>query len=229
MLNNTINDFRYTKSNTTMNAPSQRYDSERILYNNATIAEYLALEAQSDYRHEYEAGRIRAMSGGTLQHSHLAGKIVTFINQEVDRQGKPCMVFTSDARVFISGQQRFYYPDASLVCGPLETAKEDPHSLVNPQLIVEVLSASTEGRDRGDKLHAYSQLASFREYLLIDSRQVRVDLFSRNEEGAWRFAMHTQPEDRVWLQTLETHLLVEALYRDLDLFATEGATGDYPQ
>jgi Uma2 family endonuclease len=147
-----------------------------------TYAEYLALEEESPTRHEYLEGEIYAMAGGTPDHAALAGAVIGIL-----RSGLPlgCRVFTSDLRVRIAETGLSTYPDAAVVCGASLRAADDPIAIVNPVLLVEVTSPSTEDYDRGEKLRHYKQLASLREVLIVSHREPRVTLARREEDGRW--------------------------------------------
>ncbi|MEO0470165.1 MAG: Uma2 family endonuclease, partial [Bacteroidota bacterium] len=116
---------------------------------NLSIEEYLQHEAGSDVRHEYHNGQVFAMAGGSLHHGILGNAINAELN--ILCRGKKSTPFNGDVRVRIEAANRFVYPQASVVCGPVQTSREDEHAIVNPILIAEVLSDSTEGYDRGAK------------------------------------------------------------------------------
>jgi Uma2 family endonuclease len=150
-----------------------------------TFAEYLALERESDTKHEFDAGEILAMSGGTARHSALAMN-VGFAIRGTRRDG--CTVFQSDMRVRIAATGRATYPDVSMVCGPIEYDPEDAaHSTItNPILIVEVLSVTTEKGDRGNKWMHYQRIPSLQEYVLV-SQEPRVEIFRRRPSNTWEY------------------------------------------
>lgn len=150
-----------------------------------TFADYLALERESETKHEFDAGEILAMSGGTARHSALAAKIVTAM--ETTRSAG-CTVFTSDMRVRIAATGRATYPDVSMVCGPIEYDGEDAThtTLANPVLLIEVLSVTTEKGDRGDKWMHYQQIPSLQEYVLV-SQQPRIEIFRRTASNTWEY------------------------------------------
>ena len=109
-----------------------------------THAEYVALEAASETKHEFHAGLIVAMAGDTLEHGRLQASIASELRTALSQARKPCNVFGADARVFVEESDRSFYPDASVVCGKRQVAFDDPHAMTNPIVIVEVLSDSTE-------------------------------------------------------------------------------------
>jgi Uma2 family endonuclease len=136
-----------------------------------TYAEYLAFEEQSDEKHEFLDGELFATSGGTPDHGALAVAISAALSGAL--RGRPCRVHSSDVRVRVQATGLAAYPDVSVVCGKLETDAEAPHAITNPVLLVEVLSDSTEARDRGEKAAHYRHLPSLREYVLVSQRQRR--------------------------------------------------------
>ena len=150
-----------------------------------TFADYLALERDSEIKHEFDAGEILAMSGGTARHSALAANIVIALGTT---RGPGCTVFQSDMRVRIAATGRATYPDASMVCGPLEYDLEDAArtTITNPTLIVEVLSVTTEKGDRGNKWMHYQRIPSLQEYVLV-SQDPRIEVFRRMPSGSWEY------------------------------------------
>jgi Uma2 family endonuclease len=125
-----------------------------------TIEEYAQLEKFSNVKHEFYAGQIWAMSGGTPDHSAFAVNIATLLSAQL--VGKKCRVYNSDARVRVRATGLVTYPDVSVVCGKLETDAEDCFAIINPIVIVDVLSKGTEAYDRGEKLTHYEQVPSLR-------------------------------------------------------------------
>jgi Uma2 family endonuclease len=178
-----------------------------------SISEYLTLEEQSEERHEYEAGQIRAMSGGTINHAILGNNINTALNINLKDAG--CIALTGDARIWIDSATSFVYPDATIVCGEIETAEQDEHSIINPTLIVEVLSKSTESYDRGDKFHKYCALPSFKEYVLIDQNKPVIDLLYREEPGYWRMMTVIGLDKSITLSSIGCSIKMEDIYRNV--------------
>ncbi|HEV7240340.1 MAG TPA: Uma2 family endonuclease [Thermoanaerobaculia bacterium] len=150
-----------------------------------TFAEYLTLERDSEIKHEFDAGEILAMSGGTSRHSALAMN-VGFALRGTRPDG--CTVFQSDMRVRIAATGRATYPDVSMVCGPIEYDPEDAArtTITNPVLIVEVLSVTTEKGDRGNKWMHYQRIPSLQEYVLV-SQEPRIEVFRRTPSGTWEY------------------------------------------
>ncbi|HEY2093410.1 MAG TPA: Uma2 family endonuclease [Thermoanaerobaculia bacterium] len=147
-----------------------------------TFADYLTLERESETKHEFYAGEILAMSGGTARHSALAARMIVAMGNTAASG----TVFTSDMRVRVAATGRATYPDISMVCGPIEYDADDAvHTTVtNPLLLVEILSPTTEKDDRGDKWMHYQQIASLQEYVLV-SQEPRIEIFRRTPSNTW--------------------------------------------
>jgi len=149
-----------------------------------TVEEYLALERESEIRHEYLDGEIFAMSGGSRQHNRISWNIVGALDAQL--RGGRCEGFASDMRVRIPATGLFTYPDVVVVCGePHFDDAESPDTLLNPTLVVEVLSPSTEDYDRGRKFAHYRSVATLEIYLLVAQDRVHVERFARQPSGLW--------------------------------------------
>ncbi len=178
-----------------------------------THAEYCALEREARVKHEYVAGEVFAMTdgtGGTLEHSRIAGELIRLLGNALE--GRPCRVLTADARVRIEAVDVDTYPDLSVVCGAPETAESDAHALLNPTLIVEVLSKSTEAYDRGLKASHYRQIPSLRAYLLVGQDRRGLELQVRQADGRW-LIHEAGPGERLSIEALGIELEVDAVYR----------------
>ncbi|MCB0571285.1 MAG: Uma2 family endonuclease [Phaeodactylibacter sp.] len=179
-----------------------------------SVTEYLELEGQSDVKNEYDNGAIVSMSGGTLNHGIIGNNINTCLNNAIRSKGMGCMAINGDVRIFITNANSFVYPDAMVICGPIETFEADENSVVNPVLIVEVLSKSTESYDRGDKFHKYCSLPSFREYILIDQYKPVIDVLYREKAGYWKMATYIGMEKSISLNTIHSEISLEDIYRN---------------
>lgn len=148
--------------------------------------EYLAYERDSAMKHEYDGGEIVALAGGSPRHNALASRVSAAL--ENGRQ-PGCIAFQSDQRIRVLSTGRATYPDASVVCGPIEGDPSDPTetTVTNPILIVEVLSPSTEEEDRGNKWQHYQLIPSLREYVLVSQSRPRVERYRRLESGDWEY------------------------------------------
>jgi Uma2 family endonuclease len=156
-----------------------------------TFAEYLALEAASDTRHEYLNGEIFAMAGGTPEHGALSANVIGELYASL--RGGSCVVYTSDVRVRVRATGLDTYPDVSVACGA-ERDPEDTNAVVNPVVLVEVLSDSTEAYDRGEKFAHYRRIPSLRDYLLVSQHEARVEHYRRNDDDTWTLRDVRPPE-----------------------------------
>lgn len=177
-----------------------------------SYAEYLAYERDSELKHEFDDGEILAMAGGSLRHSALALRVSAALDATRPRG---CVTFQSDARVRVLATGRATYPDASMVCGPIELDPDDPSgaTITNPTILVEVLSVSTEASDRGAKWHHYQQLPSLKEYLLVSQGPPpRIERYRRLSSGGWEY---TETTAGVVTLTTGAELELARLYHDL--------------
>jgi Uma2 family endonuclease len=147
--------------------------------------EYLAVERDSEMKHEFVDGGIYAMAGGSLRHGALASRISAALERA---RPSDCIAFQSDVRLRVLATGRAAYPDASMVCGPIELDPVDASgtTITNPALLVEVLSATTEEVDRGDKWRDYQLIPSLQEYVLV-SQSPRIEIYRRLPSGTWEY------------------------------------------
>ena len=176
--------------------------------------EYLRALDDSEIKLEYFDGEIYAMAGGTLAHSELGARLITLLSQAL---GGRCRVFTSDARVQVEGTGLATYPDASVVCGETLNARNDKNALINPSILVEVTSKSTEDYDRGEKVSQYRQIASLKAVLLVSHRSPRVTLVERTADG-WT-TREARLGENIVLKEPNLFVSVEAIYQGIALDA----------
>ena len=150
-----------------------------------TMEQYAALEDEAEYKSEFIAGRIYAMSGGTPKHSLIAGNIIRELGNLLKRG--PCQVYTSDLRIGIMPIDVETYPDVTIVCGEPHVNPFDKNSIINPSVIFEVLSPSTERYDRGEKWARYRRLDSLEEYILVSQDKPEVEQYIRQDSGLWSY------------------------------------------
>lgn len=176
-------------------------------------AEYLAFEEKSKIKHEFMDGEIFAMAGARRNHS-LAG---TNISTELSLQlrEKDCEVHANDFRIKIR-KGHYVYPDLPVACGEILTEDNDL-TLLNPTVVFEVLSKSTEKRDRGDKAEDYFRLESLTDYVLVSQYRVRVEHFSRQKNNEWTLKIYEDLADRLELKSIECEIPLELIYLKLKL------------
>ena len=148
-----------------------------------TEEQYLALERASATKNEYRRGRIVAMAGASPKHNLIVGNLILALGTAL--RGRGCKLFPSDQRVHIAARGAFLYPDITLTCEKPTFHSRDENSLTNPGLIVEVLSKTTEARDRGGKFHDYQEIPSLQHYVLVSQDERRVEHFERLPSGRW--------------------------------------------
>jgi Uma2 family endonuclease len=174
-----------------------------------TFQEYLALEASSTVRHEFLAGEIYAMAGGTPQHAALAMAVgAALLNQT---RGGPCRVHGSDLRVRSLATGLTTYPDVTVVCGPYEADPQDKNTIVNPRVIVEVTSESTEDYDRGVKLDSFQRIPSLEAIVLVSHREQLIEVFERGGASTWR-RTEARPGASLRIGALGATLGVDEIY-----------------
>jgi Uma2 family endonuclease len=174
-----------------------------------TLPEYLALERSSDKKHEYYKGEMFAMAGGRRVHSVIAGNIITKINIQIEK--RPCIVFGSDMKVQVKPDGLFTYPDISALCGEEKYLDENEDTLLNPSLIIEVLSESTETYDRGRKFVLYRELESLREYVLVSSDYKKVEIFRRTQNNQWLLSDSKENEPIIF-ESINASFSLEEIY-----------------
>ncbi len=148
-----------------------------------TVAEYLAIERRAEFKSEFYDGEMFAMAGASRHHNIVNENLSTEIGTRL--KGGRCRTLSRDQRVRIERSGLYCYPDLVIVCGPPEYAAEDPDTLINPQVVVEVLSDSTERYDRTTKFRHYQQLTSVQEYVLVAQDEPLCERYSRQADGSW--------------------------------------------
>jgi Uma2 family endonuclease len=172
--------------------------------------EYLRLERAAEYKSEFLDGEIFAMSGGSLRHSLIAGNWGSELRLQLRDRG--CRVFTSDARVRTSKTGSYLYPDVSVVCGGPQTHENSNDILVNPQLVIEVLSPSTAGYDRGRKFERYREIASLQDYILVHADSPWVEHFARQQDASWIFREYRGLDGAVPISSLDCFVRLAEIY-----------------
>jgi len=184
-----------------------------------TPGQYLEIERKAEFKSEYYRGEMFAMSGASYAHIGIVANAMRELGQQL-RRG-PCRPLSNDMRVRVTPAGLYTYPDVVVVCGEPQFAGDTFDILLNPTVIIEVLSESTEAYDRGLKFALYRSLESLAEYLLISSQRVSAELFSRQADGRWLLTACTRLEDSIDLQSVDAHLLLADLYEKVDFFTSE--------
>jgi Uma2 family endonuclease len=176
-----------------------------------TYADYVALEESSSTKHEYFQGEIYAMAGGSEEHSALAAEVLRVLGNAIG--DRPCRAHTSDLRLYVEASGMATFPDASVVCGKLEQHGASPRATaLNPMLLVEVTSDSSEEYDTTTKLQSYQTIPSLRDYLVVSHRERRITLHARASDGSWETRVAIAG-GKLTLSSLDTELRVDEIYR----------------
>jgi Uma2 family endonuclease len=189
-----------------------------------TPEQYLEIERKAEYKSQYYRGEMFAMAGASRAHNLLVAHLLRDIGQQL--RGKPCEVYPSDMRVRVSATGLYTYPDVVAVCDEPKLLDNQLDTLLNPHLIVEVLSPSTEAYDRGRKFEHYQTIESLREYLLLATERVRADLYTRQPDGRWLLTSATRLEESLDLQSVGCSLSLAGLYERVDLAEPESAAAE---
>ena len=176
---------------------------------NLSPEEYLTIERQAEYKSEYVDGVIYALAG-SKRHNLIAGNIITELNIQLRKT--PCEVFPSDMKVRVPDSRKFFYPDVSVVCAESRFADDERDVLLNPILIVEILSESTAAFDRGKKFQSYQQIESLQEYLLVSQDEQVVEHFLRQEKDHWLYTKSSGLEEVIELPNVECQLALRDIY-----------------
>ena len=183
-----------------------------------TIDEYLQLEETADEKHEFHAGELIPMPGGTANHSLIALYFAIYLKQAlVMADRRDVKLFNSDMRLWLPEVGHFVYPDAMAVRSDLEYYNDRKTAIANPSLIVEVLSDSTEAYDRGEKFRRYQSIPSFTEYLLFDQKQRYVEQYIRRTDLEWTYRCVRGAESSLAIECLEVELMLGDIYEEAEL------------
>jgi Uma2 family endonuclease len=182
-----------------------------------TPEEYLKIERQAEYKSEYFAGEMFAMAGAAERHNLICWNILGQFYQQL--RGRPCRAYPSDMRVRVSATGLYTYPDIVALCGEPKFLDDHSDTLLNPSLIVEVLSPSTEAYDRGRKFEHYRSIESLAECLLVSSDRVHADLYRRGADGLWVLSPAGEPLNTIELQSIGCRLVLADIYEKVDFRA----------
>ncbi len=180
-----------------------------------SIIEYQSIEKESGQRYEYHDGDIFALAGGSFAHGLLCGNIYSELRS---RLGETCKALSSEIKLNIEKENCFVYPDAMVVCKPIQLSPSDQSAVSNPKLIVEVLSPSTSNYDRGDKFHLYRQIPSLEEYVLVEQDKHQVEIYYKQKgTDLWRISRATGLDATLKLQSLGIEIPLGDLYFDIEM------------
>jgi Uma2 family endonuclease len=186
-----------------------------------TPEQYLALERRADFKSEYDGGFITAMAGASRVHNLIAGNLHGEIRSQL--KGRPCEVYMGDLRLCVNSTGLYTYPDVMAVCGEREYLDAEVDTLLNPTLIVEVLSSTTESYDRGRKFGHYRRLASLKEYVMVAQDEINVERYTRRGDD-WVLSEFTSLDDILRLESINCEVPLREIYDRVEL-SGEAASG----
>jgi Uma2 family endonuclease len=172
--------------------------------------EYLEAERRAETKSEYLAGQIFALAGASREHNLIVANLVVEIGRQL--KGRPCEVYPSDMRLRVPATGLYTYPDVTVVCGAPQLEDQHRDILLNPTVLIEVLSDSTERYDRGRKAEHYRRIDSLQEYLLVDQKEPRIERYRRQAEREWMLTEVIGLEDDVELASIGCVLLLRDMY-----------------
>lgn len=178
--------------------------------NHLTPEEYLAIERQAEYKSEYVDGVMYTMAGAKRKHNLVAARTITKLTNLLEETG--CEVYTSDMKVRVPDSTKFHYPDITVVCGEPEFADDEEDVLLNPLVIIEVLSKTTAAYDRGKKFQWYQQIESFLEYLLVAQDEPIIERFVRQPDNNWLYTKIEGLDQSVELTTINCRLELKDIF-----------------
>ncbi|UFP92877.1 Uma2 family endonuclease [Gloeobacter morelensis] len=176
-----------------------------------TPQEYFEWEALQEYKHEYVDGEVFEVTGGTIPHAAIIVNLA--FSLKLHLRGGPCRVFSSDAKVGISEQGPFLYPDVVVTCD--ERDRNAVRAIYFPSLVIEVLSPTTEAYDRGTKFRRYRRIETLSEYVLVDAERPGVDCFRRNPAGIWELHPYSEEDHEIYFASLDLRVSMAQVYEEV--------------
>lgn len=184
---------------------------------NYTPEQYLQLEERSKIRHEFIDGEIYDKSGSTVTHNQITVNLTYALESAIRKAKLPCRSFVNDVKVHIKKANSYLYPDVMLVCGKLEYDGSRQDIVLNPIVIIEVLSESTSNYDRSLKFAAYRQIPSLVEYVMVDQTRISVEIFRRDKTKFWVYQALEGLEETLQLKSAKIDVPVAAIYEGVEL------------
>lgn len=178
-----------------------------------SIEEYLAMENAAVEKHEYYRGEIFAMSGAKVAHNQISGNLYASLHNKL--KGNNCRPYNSDQRIHIKANTLFTYPDISIVCGEIITLDNDNWNVTNPTIIMEVLSPSTKNYDRGEKFMLYRDIPTLKEYILVDSESIHLEVFRLNDLHRWELEEYNSLQGNLHIKAINEIISVADIYESV--------------
>jgi len=184
-------------------------------YPRMSPSEFIAWERNEEEKHEYLQGEILGMSGASLNHNKIHTNLIGELY--IKLKGKACSVYPAELRLYVKAKESYFYPDATIICGEPEMADDQFDMIVNPSVIFEILSPSTSDYDMGRKFFFYMQIASLKEYIMVDSQKTSIRVWRKSTDQNWNFHELNEASDLLSIETIRESLKVSDLYNDVKL------------
>lgn len=190
--------------------PAVAYSKQKF-----SIEEYLEMENASIEKHEYYKGEIFAMSGAKVPHNVISENLFVALSNKL--KGKKYKPYNSDQRIHIQSNTLFTYPDISIIYGEIITLNDDEYNVLNPSVIIEVLSKSKKNYDRGEKFKLYRNIPALKEYILADSESIHVEIFRLNKNKHWELEEYNSIEDTVYIKVIDERISSSEIYEGVNI------------
>jgi Uma2 family endonuclease len=188
-----------------------------VVYNKKILTEdeYLDFERNSETKHEYFKGEVFAMAGADVRHNKIFSNIFGELFTKL--KGKSCQPYGSDLRIYVPENTFYTYPDITVICGDLIPSAKDHNSIIQPTVVIEILSPSTKSYDRGDKFRLYREIPTLRDYVLIDSQSISVEAYHLNKSRHWELEEFKTTESSLTLYSLNITMPLTEIYEGTKL------------
>ena len=190
--------------------PAVAYGKQKV-----SIEEYLEMEQSSIEKHEYYKGEIFAMSSAKMPHNTISKNLLGTLFTKL--KGKKCQPYGSDVRIHIESNTLFAYPDISIICDEVITRNNDDFNVLNPVVIIEILSHSTKNYDRGEKFKLYRDIPTLKEYILIDSESIHIETFRLNEKNHWELEEYNFVTEELYVKAINEKILIADIYEGVKI------------
>lgn len=185
--------------------PAVAYDKQKY-----TIEEYLQMERASAVKHEYYQGEIFAMAGAKPRHNIISSNLIAELHLRL--KTSPCFPYGNDMRIHIPENTLFTYPDISIIYGEIKTFDKDKDTALQPIILIEILSKTTRDHDRGGKFKLYRDIPTIKEYMLVDSENIGVEIFRKNEHNHWELEEYKNLQEIVNLPAIGVSVSMKDIY-----------------
>ncbi len=177
-----------------------------------TVEEYLEAEVNSSERHEYYNGEIFAKAGASIEHNRISSNTLVELGSKL--KGKNCVPYSADLRIKVSKNELYTYPDISVICGEIKKSEDAFDTVINPTVLIEILSDATKDYDRGSKFKMYRDIPTLKDYILIDSTGSKfVEKYSMNDEGKWVLTDYGNNDAVLDIKSIGVSISMEDIYR----------------